>query len=58
MQNRETRAFLISIGLSLIAFFSLLLPNLASASSPNPQGIGPTGSGPTQPSTENVKVEA
>jgi len=58
MQTRETRAFLTSIGLSLIAFFSLLLPNLASASANNPQGIGPGGTGPTQPATENVKVEA
>lgn len=58
MQTRETRAFLTSIGLSLIAFFSLLLPNLASASANNPQGIGPGGTGPTQPTTENVKVEA
>ena len=58
MQNRETRAFLTSIGLSLIFFFSLLLPNLVTAASSNPQGIGPTGTGPTQPSTENAKVEA
>ncbi len=58
MQNRETRAFLTSIGLSLIAFFSLLLPNLASASDLNPQGIGPIGSGPTVPDLENAKVEA
>ena len=58
MQNRETRAFLTSIGLSLIAFFSLLLPNLASAASQNPQGVGPGQTGPTQPSAENVKVEA
>ncbi len=58
MQNRETRAFLTSIGLSLIAFFSLLLPNLASASNANPQGIGQGGSGPTQPGSDNVKVEA
>lgn len=58
MQNRETRAFLTSIGLSLIAFFSLLLPNLASASDLQPQGIGPIGSGPTVPDLENAKVEA
>lgn len=58
MQNRETRAFLTSIGLSLIAFFSLLLPNLASASSANPQGVGPAGTGPSQPAQEDVKVEA
>ncbi len=58
MQNRETRAFLTSIGLSLIAFFSLLMPNLASASDLHPQGIGPIGSGPTVPDLENVKVEA
>jgi len=58
MQNRETRAFLTSIGLSLIAFFSLLMPNLASASNTNPQGIGPGGSGPTVPDLENAKVEA
>ena len=58
MQNRGTRAFLTSIGLSLIAFFSLLLPNLASAASQNPQGVGPGQTGPTQPSAENVKVEA
>ena len=58
MQNRETRAFLTSIGLSLIAFFSLLLPNLASASSITPQGVGPTGSGPAQPIGDTVKVEA
>jgi cytochrome c biogenesis protein CcdA len=58
MQNRETRAFLTSIGLSLIAFFTLLLPNLAFASANNPQGIGPGGTGPTQPASENVKVEA
>ncbi len=58
MQNRETRAFLTSIGLSLIAFFSLLMPNLASASDLHPQGIGPIGSGPTVPDLENAKVEA
>ena len=58
MQNRETRAFLTSIGLSLIDFFSLLLPNLASASSITPQGVGPTGSGPAQPIGDTVKVEA
>ncbi len=58
MQNRETRAFLTSIGLSLIAFFSLLLPNLASATGNNPQGVGPGGTGPTQPILENYKVEA
>src|SRR5690606_34323148 len=39
-------------------FFSLLLPNLASAASQNPQGVGPGQTGPTQPSAENVKVEA
>jgi cytochrome c biogenesis protein CcdA len=58
MQNRETRAFLTSIGLSLIAFFSLFLPNLASASGNIPQGIGPGGTGLTQSAPENVKVEA
>jgi len=58
MQKRETRAFLTSIGLSLIAFFSLLLPNLASASNNNPQGIGPGGTGPTQPEFGDAKVEA
>ncbi len=58
MQKRETRAFLTSIGLSLIAFFSLLLPNLASASNNNPQGIGPGGTGPTQPEFGEAKVEA
>jgi len=58
MQNKETRAFLTSLGLSLIAFFSLLLPNRASASANPPQGIGPGGSGPTQPAPGNVKVEA
>lgn len=58
MQKRETRAFLTSIGLSLIAFFSLLLPNLASASDSYPQGVGPGGTGPTQPTGENIKVEA
>ena len=58
MQNRETRAFLTSIGLSLIVFFSLLLPNLASASGNNPQGIGPGGTGPTQAAPASIKVEA
>ncbi len=58
MQNRETRAFLTSIGLSLIAFFSLLMPNLASASDMNPQGIGPGGTGPTLPDLGTAKVEA
>lgn len=58
MHNRETRAFLTSIGFSLIAFFSIFLPNLASASSNNPQGIGPDQTGPIQASPETVKVEA
>ncbi len=58
MQNRETRAFLTSIGLSLIAFFSLLLPNMASASNMQPQGIGPGGTGPTLTDLENAKVQA
>lgn len=58
MQNRETRAFLTSIGLSLIVFFPLLMPNLASASAINPQGIGPGGTGPTEATSQNVKVEA
>lgn len=58
MQNRETRAFLTSIGLSLIVFFSLLLPNLASASDSFPQGVGPTGAEPAQPTGETIKVEA
>jgi len=58
MQNRETRAFLTSIGLSLIAFFSVFLPNLASASSNNPQGVGPSQTGPTLAAPETVKVEA
>jgi cytochrome c biogenesis protein CcdA len=58
MQKRETRAFLTSIGLSLIAFFSLLLPNLASATDVQPQGIGPVGSGPTVSDLGTAKVEA
>jgi cytochrome c biogenesis protein CcdA len=58
MQNRETRAFLTSIGLSLIAFFSVFLPNLASASSNNPQGVGPDQTGPTLAAPESLKVEA
>lgn len=58
MQKRETRAFLTSIGLSLIAFFSLLLPNLASATDVHPQGIGPEGSGPTLTDLGNAKVQA
>jgi len=58
MQKRETRAFLTSIGLSLIAFFSLLLPNLASATDVHPQGIGPVGSGPTVSDLGTAKVEA
>jgi cytochrome c biogenesis protein CcdA len=58
MQNRETRAFLTSIGLSLIAFFSVFLPNLASASSNNPQGVGPGQTGPTLAAPESLKVEA
>ena len=58
MRNRETRAFLTAVGLSLIAFFSLLLPNIASASARLPQGLGPQGAGPSQPTQENVKVAA
>lgn len=58
MRNKETRAFLTSIALSLIAFFSLMLPRLTSASFVQPQGIGPGGSGAPQVSSENVKVEA
>jgi len=58
MRNRETRAFLTAVGLSLIAFFSLLLPSIASASARLPQGLGPQGAGPSQPAQGNVKVAA
>jgi len=58
MQNKETRAFLTSIGLSLIAFFSLMMPSLVSAAVDQPQGLGPGVTGAAQSASENVKVSA
>lgn len=58
MHNQEHRAFLASVALSLIAFFSLMIPRSASASALQPQGIGPGGNSAPQAESENVKVSA
>ncbi|MEA4959577.1 MAG: cytochrome c biogenesis protein CcdA [Anaerolineaceae bacterium] len=55
MTQRENKAFRLSILFSLIAFFSLLLPQIASASQSSPQGIGPTVPTPTV-DVSNAKV--
>lgn len=55
MTQRENKAFRLSILYSLIAFFSLLLPQIASASQAAPQGIGPTVPTPTV-DVSNAKV--
>jgi len=48
MKSFRKHAFTISLLLSLLSFFALLLPQTAAARAVNPQGIGPEAANPTE----------
>lgn len=53
--NKKNQPFTLSILFSLVAFFSMLLPQVARADSSVPQGIGPM-AGTATPDTSNAKI--
>lgn len=53
--NKKNQPFTLSILFSLVAFFSILLPQVARADSSVPQGIGPM-AGTATPDTSNAKI--
>lgn len=52
---KKNQPFTLSILFSLVAFFSMLLPQMARADSSVPQGIGPV-AGTATPDTSNAKI--